>query len=99
MPKKTTINVPDSLQVKWCPSVPHCGNALRVEGEPYVEVQCTCGLMFCFNCGLEAHSPCSCDIWRRWDEKSRDESETVNWLVANTKPCPKCGKKVGALFF
>ncbi|GAQ81569.1 hypothetical protein KFL_000840120 [Klebsormidium nitens] len=86
--------IEDNSKVKWCPSVPHCGNALRVEGEPYVEVQCTCGLTFCFNCGLEAHSPCSCDIWRRWDEKSRDESETVNWLVANTKPCPKCGKKV-----
>ena len=28
-------------KVKWCPSVPHCGNAVRVEGDVYCEIQCT----------------------------------------------------------
>ena len=38
---------------------------------------------------------CGC-VWRRceelsqWIVKCRDDSETYNWLVANTKPCPKC---------
>ena len=32
--------------------------------------------------------------WRLWKEKCHDDSETKNWLTANTKPCPKCGKPV-----
>ncbi|KAG9150384.1 hypothetical protein Leryth_014562 [Lithospermum erythrorhizon] len=58
------------------------------------EVECACGLQFCFNCLTEAHSPCSCLMWRLWTKKSQDESETVNWLTANTKYCPKCHKPV-----
>ncbi|XP_077233211.1 putative E3 ubiquitin-protein ligase ARI2 isoform X2 [Tasmannia lanceolata] len=86
--------IEDNNKVKWCPSVPHCGNAIRVEGEPYCEVECTCGLQFCFSCSLEAHSPCSCLMWELWTKKCRDESETVNWITVNTKPCPKCHKPV-----
>ena len=26
----------------------------------------------------------------RWQEKCSNESETVNWILANTKKCPKC---------
>jgi hypothetical protein len=29
-----------------------------------------------------------------WRQKIQDDSETNNWLAANTKPCPKCGKPV-----
>lgn len=36
---------------------------------------------------------CSCR-WGRWKQKIQDDSETNNWLAANTKPCPKCGKPV-----
>ncbi|XP_077215080.1 putative E3 ubiquitin-protein ligase ARI2 isoform X3 [Tasmannia lanceolata] len=86
--------IEDNNKVKWCPSVPHCGNAIRVEGEPYCEVECTCGLQFCFGCSSEAHSPCSCLMWDLWTKKCRDESETVNWITVNTKPCPKCHKPV-----
>ena len=32
--------------------------------------------------------------WARWKQKIQDDSETNNWLAANTKPCPKCGKPV-----
>ncbi|KAJ3674021.1 hypothetical protein LUZ60_006013 [Juncus effusus] len=46
------------------------------------EVACSCGEEFCFGCGGEAHSPCSCAMWEMWARKCRDESETVN-----TKPC------------
>ncbi|KAK1276962.1 putative E3 ubiquitin-protein ligase ARI2 [Acorus gramineus] len=86
--------IEDNKKVKWCPSVPHCGNAIRVDGDAYCEVECTCGKQFCFNCSLEAHSPCSCRMWDLWVKKCEDESETVNWMSANTKPCPKCHKPV-----
>lgn len=32
--------------------------------------------------------------WERWKQKCQDDSETTNWLTANTKPCPKCHKMV-----
>ncbi len=86
--------IEDNAKVKWCPSIPHCGNAIRVDGEPYCEIECTCGQQFCFNCMAEPHSPCSCGMWALWDKKCKDESETVNWLTVHTKPCPKCHKPV-----
>jgi len=33
-------------------------------------------------------------MWELWIKKCRDESETVNWITVNTKPCPKCHKPV-----
>jgi len=44
----------------------------------------------CFSCGLSYHYPATCDQVKKWEEKSKDDSETKNWLEANTKPCPKC---------
>ncbi len=30
--------VDDNKRVKWCPSAPHCGNAVRTNKEPFCEV-------------------------------------------------------------
>ncbi|XP_057788280.1 probable E3 ubiquitin-protein ligase ARI2 isoform X2 [Salvia miltiorrhiza] len=86
--------IEDNKLVKWCPSTPHCGNAIQVENDEFCEVECSCGLQFCFSCSSEAHSPCSCSMWQLWTQKCRDESETVNWITVNTMPCPKCHKAV-----
>ncbi|KAL3621210.1 putative E3 ubiquitin-protein ligase ari2 [Castilleja foliolosa] len=86
--------IEDNKMVKWCPSVPHCGNAIRVGKDECCEVECSCGMQFCFSCLSEPHSPCSCSMWEMWTNKCVDESETVNWVVVNTKPCPKCRKPV-----
>ncbi|CAN1173047.1 Probable E3 ubiquitin-protein ligase ARI2 [Linum perenne] len=86
--------IEDNKMVKWCPSVPHCGNAIRVEVDDVCEVQCSCGMQFCFNCLSEAHSPCSCMMWKLWTKKCNDESETINWMAVHTMPCPKCQKPV-----
>ncbi|CAH9079680.1 unnamed protein product [Cuscuta epithymum] len=86
--------IEDNKMVKWCPSIPHCGSAIRIENDDHFEVECSCGLQFCFSCLSEAHSPCSCLMWELWAKKCRDESETVNWITVHTKPCPKCHKAV-----
>ncbi|KAL3639243.1 hypothetical protein CASFOL_017150 [Castilleja foliolosa] len=86
--------IEDNKKVKWCPSVPHCGNAVRVEDDLYCEVECSCGLQFCFSCSSEAHSPCSCSMWELWVRKCKAESENIKWIVDNTKYCPKCHKPV-----
>ncbi|KAJ0252089.1 E3 ubiquitin-protein ligase ARI1 [Hirschfeldia incana] len=86
--------IEDNKMVKWCPSTPHCGNAIRAEDDKLCEVECSCGLQFCFSCMCQAHSPCSCLMWELWRKKCRDESETVNWITVHTKLCPKCFKPV-----
>ncbi|PON70177.1 E3 ubiquitin ligase RBR family [Parasponia andersonii] len=86
--------IEDNKKVKWCPSVPHCGNAIRVDDNELCEVECACGQQFCFSCLSEAHSPCSCLMWELWCKKCRDDSETVNWMTVHTKPCPNCHKLV-----
>eukprot|EP00877_Chromochloris_zofingiensis_P002490 jgi/Chrzof1/12241/Cz06g26220.t1 len=84
----------DNHRVAFCPSVPWCGHAVEVDSDPYVEPQCSCGVSFCFKCLKQPHSPCTCQMWTMWDEKVSGDSETRNWMTANTKPCPKCGKPV-----
>jgi ariadne-1 len=66
-----------------------------VEGDPYLEPECGCGTTFCFKCGGAPHSPCTCHMWRLWDEKTSGDSETKNWMMANTKPCPNCSEQRG----
>ncbi|XP_019101828.1 PREDICTED: putative E3 ubiquitin-protein ligase ARI4 [Camelina sativa] len=87
--------VEDNKMVKWCPSTPHCGNAIqKTVDDDDDEVECSCGHQFCFSCLSESHSPCSCLMWKLWTKKCADESETVNWITVNTKLCPKCSKPV-----
>ncbi|KAH7842514.1 hypothetical protein Vadar_006199 [Vaccinium darrowii] len=84
--------IEDNKMVKWCPSTPHCGNAIRVEEDELCEVECSCGLQFCFSCLAEAHSPCSCLMWELWTKKCLDAN--VDWIAVHTVPCPKCHKAV-----
>nr|BAJ96176.1 predicted protein [Hordeum vulgare subsp. vulgare] len=82
----------NNASVKWCPSTPHCGRAIRIvdASERYCEVECPCGASFCFNCTAPAHSPCPCPMWDKWDAKFRGESENLKWIAVNTKSCPNC---------
>jgi ariadne-1 len=85
--------VEDNRRVKWCPSVPHCGHCVVIppNQSKHVEVVCLCGKSFCFACGNDSHSPLSCGMFQKWRKKCEDDSETANWIAANTKECPKCG--------
>jgi ariadne-1 len=57
-------------------------------------VRCDCGHPYCFKCGEEAHDPTSCAQLAVWTEKCSNESETANWILANTKKCPKCNARI-----
>jgi ariadne-1 len=84
--------VDDQPLLKWCPA-PDCCQAVSARAGA-LSVQCSCKHRFCFACGLEDHQPASCKDLQRWMVKCRDDSETFNWLVANTKACPKCGTSI-----
>lgn len=43
-----------------------------------------------FLCGENWHEPVKCDLLKKWKKKCDDDSETSNWIAANTKECPKC---------
>ncbi|KAL8591046.1 hypothetical protein ACOMHN_015669 [Nucella lapillus] len=67
-------------------------------------VDCGAAHYFCWECIGEAHEPCSCENWVKWQKKIADikpdilngtEEETEMaanclWLVTNSKPCPNC---------
>ena len=42
---------------------------------------------FCFNCLNPAHAPVHCEMLKIWVKKCEDDSETSNWIAANTKEC------------
>ena len=87
--------VDDNNTLRWCPA-PDCEMAVECHvtqkqlRTTVPSVRCECGHWFCFGCGLAAHQPVICAIVRLWLKKCEDDSETANWISANTKECPKC---------
>ena len=87
--------VDDSSTLRWCPA-PNCEFAIECHVPAKAldtivpTVKCECGHAFCFGCGLSDHQPCICPLVKRWLKKCADDSETANWISANTKECPKC---------
>ncbi|GBF98045.1 hypothetical protein Rsub_10273 [Raphidocelis subcapitata] len=89
--------VEDNRVMSWCTGA-NCDAAVqclveRAPEEP-LDVLCTCTTTFCFNCKEEAHRPVACDTVRKWVTKNSAESENLNWILANTKPCPKCHRPI-----
>lgn len=75
--------------LRWCPG-PNCGRVVMAQHSDVLQIKCTCGMVFCFGCGHEWHEPVNCRLLKLWLKKCSDDSETGNWIVANTKECPKC---------
>ncbi|PHH59150.1 hypothetical protein CDD81_3681 [Ophiocordyceps australis] len=91
--------VEDKDNFKWCPA-PDCPNAVecgvrRKDLDKIVPtVECQCGYRFCFGCPNADHQPAPCDLVKKWLKKCADDSETANWISANTKECPKCSSTI-----
>lgn len=91
--------VEDNDKLKWCPA-PDCENAVecgikKKDLDKIVPtVACACGHRFCFGCILNDHQPAPCELVKRWLKKCADDSETANWISANTKECPKCNSTI-----
>ncbi|XP_010513044.1 PREDICTED: probable E3 ubiquitin-protein ligase ARI11 [Camelina sativa] len=87
--------VEEGKKFKWCPS-PGCEYAVDFGGSSTsnYDVSCLCSFKFCWDCCEDAHSPVDCDTVSKWLLKNRDESENTNWILAKTKPCPKCKRPI-----
>ncbi|GMI33680.1 hypothetical protein TrCOL_g737 [Triparma columacea] len=77
---------------RWCPGAGCTKVASSKTG--FGNIKCDCGNEFCIRCGLEPHSPVTCPDLAKWEEKCQNESETANWILANTKKCPKCFTRI-----
>jgi len=79
--------------VRGCPA-PGCDGVVVCDGPPEVDVECAAGHAFCFACRAAAHRPASCKEVVRWNKKQVDDGGNAKWLVAHTKPCPKCKRSI-----
>ena len=86
---------------RWCPGA-GCDRIAAIQSTngnlsdaETVLVTCNkCTTCFCLKCGNEPHSPLSCATLVTWNDKCKNESETANWILANTKPCPNCRARI-----
>ncbi|XP_021841185.2 probable E3 ubiquitin-protein ligase ARI5 [Spinacia oleracea] len=89
---------------KWCPS-PGCDNAVEFEdsgvggsggggGGGGYDVSCVCSHEFCWNCVEEPHRPVDCELLAKWILKNSSEAENTKWILAFSKPCPKCKRPI-----
>ncbi|KAG8048118.1 hypothetical protein GUJ93_ZPchr0008g13677 [Zizania palustris] len=85
--------VEDSKKTKWCPA-PDCTCAVEFLSDGNYDVSCNCKFCFCWNCTEEAHRPVNCETVSKWVLKNSAESENMNWILANSKPCPKCKRPI-----
>lgn len=86
--------VEENRKIKWCPA-PDCDFAVEfVIGSESFDVSCHCSHCFCWNCTEDAHRPVDCDTVSKWILKNNAESENTNWILAYTKPCPKCNRAI-----
>ncbi|XP_078485899.1 E3 ubiquitin-protein ligase ARIH2 isoform X1 [Ciona intestinalis] len=84
------ISVSSHYQLRFCPGV-DCTSVIYGEKPKPRKVQCqTCKTAFCFECGTPPHIPTNCETIKKWLTKCADDSETANYISANTKDCPKC---------
>lgn len=86
--------IENNRKTKWCPA-PGCEFAVDfVMGCGIYDVSCNCSHSFCWNCTEEAHRPVECGTVAKWILKNSTESENMNWILANSKPCPKCKRPI-----
>eukprot|EP00245_Coleochaete_scutata_P005603 TRINITY_DN19268_c0_g1_i1.p1 TRINITY_DN19268_c0_g1~~TRINITY_DN19268_c0_g1_i1.p1 ORF type:complete len:588 (-),score=91.66 TRINITY_DN19268_c0_g1_i1:664-2427(-) len=87
--------VEDSRKTKWCPG-PGCEYAveLDVSFSSSYDIVCKCGYNFCWHCLADAHRPVDCQTVTEWMQKNSTEAENTNWILANSKPCPKCKRPI-----
>lgn len=77
-------------ELRFCPGK-NCQIIIRSQDNTAKKASCkACDTSFCFQCGCDYHAPTDCLTIRRWLTKCADDSETANYISANTKDCPKC---------
>ncbi|KAD4888213.1 hypothetical protein E3N88_20286 [Mikania micrantha] len=88
--------VESNKMIKWCPG-PGCDYAIEFDDDfetGSYDVSCFCKYGFCWKCMEDAHRPLDCETVAKWVLKNNAEAENTNWILAYTKPCPKCKRSI-----
>ncbi|KAI3669773.1 hypothetical protein L6452_41169 [Arctium lappa] len=88
--------VESNKKIKWCPG-PGCDYAVEFDDDfetGSYDVSCVCKYGFCWKCMEDAHRPLGCETVAKWVLKNTTEAENTNWILAYTKPCPKCKRSI-----
>jgi len=92
--------VDSNASTRWCPGngcerVAYKSRTPQDDDDDDNVAHCdACSISFCISCGEEPHDPCGCKELILWREKCQNDSETANWMTANTKQCPKCSTRI-----
>mmetsp|Transcript_17747 Transcript_17747/g.31799 ORF Transcript_17747/g.31799 Transcript_17747/m.31799 type:complete len:494 (-) Transcript_17747:237-1718(-) len=88
--KHASLNsyITENKNLRWCPA-PRCDRII-IASSASTSVRCVCGQSFCFRCNEEAHDPVTCEQVATWQAKCEKESHTAQWIISNTRKCPKC---------
>ncbi|KAM1246400.1 hypothetical protein ACFX2J_042477 [Malus domestica] len=69
-------------KIKWCPA-PDCCYAVKYNGNADDD-----------DTGMNDSSSVDCRTVGKWILKNKDDSHNVQWILVNTKPCPKCKRPI-----
>lgn len=80
-----------NVQFNWCPGV-NCSLVLKVDttrcqNKPLL---CNYNHHFCGSCLQIWHAPIQCQLLKKWVNRSKDDLESVSWIMENARPCPNC---------
>ena len=92
----TSNFIETSTTMRWCP-FPGCQKVALKEGyaDNDITITCSgCAADFCFRCGKDHHILLTCELLEAWQLKCNSESENFEWIVSNTKKCPKCKQRI-----
>jgi ariadne-1 len=74
---------------------PNCSRIITPDAIGLCHVAtCECGQRICWRCRGEAHAPLSCEYLDQWLKITKAESLQAKWICENTKPCPKCARRI-----
>ena len=84
------IFINKNKNIKKCPNK-DCNYFIKYGINISKEIECRCGLVFCFSCLEEPHSPCFCEMIKHWKLM---EKEIIDFSkLKSDSNCPKCKRK------
>lgn len=77
-------------QLRFCPGI-DCDMVCYAKVVKARQATCIeCKTSFCFACCQDYNCPTDCETIKQWLTKCSDDTETANYISANTKTCPQC---------
>ena len=88
------IFINKNKNIKKCPNK-YCNYFIKSHFNIAKEIKCKCGLIFCFSCLKEFHSPCLCEMVKQWNLMEKEIKFSNDCpLLKSFINCPNCNKLI-----